>query len=139
LEGENKMKIAFVSDNGKNVSQHFGRARYYVVVTVEDGKAVSNEVRDKLGHMHFADDPQHEEQHGSPHGYGLEAQQRHGLMIEAINDCEVLVAGGMGAGARESIRAHGIRPILTNITSIEDAVNAYVGGRLEDHSERVHM
>jgi predicted Fe-Mo cluster-binding NifX family protein len=136
MEGESEMKIAFVSDNGDNVSQHFGRARYYVVVTVEDGKAVTREVRDKLGHMHFAE---HEEQHGSPHGYGPEAQHRHGLMIEAVNDCEILVAGGMGAGALESIRAHGIRPVLTNIMSINDAVTAYVEGRLEDRSERVHV
>jgi predicted Fe-Mo cluster-binding NifX family protein len=133
------MKIAFVSDNGKSVTQHFGRARYYVVVTVEDEKVVRSEVRDKLGHMHFADDTGHEGHHGPIHGYGPEAQQRHGMMIEAISDCEILVAGGMGMGARESIRARGIRPILTNITSIDDAVNAYVEGRLEDHSERVHI
>jgi hypothetical protein len=31
---------------------------------------------------------------------------------------QILVAGGMGARALESIRAHGIRPILTNIMSI---------------------
>ncbi|MGA8903982.1 MAG: hypothetical protein WB661_03120 [Candidatus Bathyarchaeia archaeon] len=43
------MKVALVSDNGKNVSQHFGRARYYVVVTVENGHEVNREVRDKLG------------------------------------------------------------------------------------------
>jgi predicted Fe-Mo cluster-binding NifX family protein len=135
MEGWSEMKIAFVSDNGQNVSQHFGRARYYVVVTVEDGRAVGREVRDKLGHMHFSE---HEEEHGSPHGYGPEAQHRHGLMIDAVKDCEVLVAGGMGAGALESIRARGIRPMLTNVMSINDAVSAYVEGRLEDHSERVH-
>ena len=32
------MKIAAVTDDGKTISAHFGRARYYVVVTVEDGK-----------------------------------------------------------------------------------------------------
>ena len=97
------MKIALASDNGENVSQHFGRACFYVVVTVENGREVSREVRDKLGHSHFANDP-HEEKQGQ-HGFGSEAQHRHGRMIEAINDCEVLVAGGMGAGARESLKA----------------------------------
>ena len=87
------MKIAFVSDNGKNVSQHFGRARYYVVVTVENGQVVKNETRDKLGHIQFASDAHHEEYHGPLHGYGPEAQHRHGKIIEVINDCEVLVGG----------------------------------------------
>jgi len=76
------MKIAFVSDNGKNVSQHFGRARYYVVVTVENGQVVKNETRDKLGHIQFASDAHHEEYHGPLHGYGPEAQHRHGKIIE---------------------------------------------------------
>ena len=130
------MKIALASDNEENVSQHFGQARYYVVVTVENGQEVNREIRDKLGHSHFANDPHVEEQ--GQHGFGPGAQHRHGRMIEAINDCEALVAGGMGAGARESIKARGIRPILTGVVSIDDAVKAYVEGRLEDHVERIH-
>ena len=31
------MKIAAVSDDGITISQHFGRALLYVVVTAEDG------------------------------------------------------------------------------------------------------
>ncbi|MGA8905956.1 MAG: NifB/NifX family molybdenum-iron cluster-binding protein [Candidatus Bathyarchaeia archaeon] len=130
------MKVALVSDNGKNVSQHFGRARYYVVVTVENGQEVNREVRDKLGHSHFDNEPHDEEQ--GQHGFGPGAQHRHGRMIEAINDCEAIVAGGMGSGARESLQARGIRPILTDIMSLDDAVKAYVEGRLEDHAERIH-
>ena len=34
------MKIAAVSDDGTTISQHFGRAPFYVVVTVEDGRIV---------------------------------------------------------------------------------------------------
>jgi hypothetical protein len=30
--------IAVISDDGRTVSQHFGRARYYVVLTVENGQ-----------------------------------------------------------------------------------------------------
>jgi hypothetical protein len=36
VKGENggdKMKIAVVTDDGENISQHFGRARYYAVFT----------------------------------------------------------------------------------------------------------
>jgi predicted Fe-Mo cluster-binding NifX family protein len=138
MEGQRRMKIAFVSDNGKNVSQHFGQARYYVVVTVENGQAVNREVREKMGHTHFTNEPHDEEDNVSPHGFGPRAQHRHGRMIEAITDCEVLIAGGMGLGAHQNLQARGIRPVLTDLISIDDAVNAYVEGRLEDHAERIH-
>ncbi len=51
---------------------------------------------------------------------------------------EVLLTRGMGAGAYESIAQAGIRPILTDIAEIEQAVQAYVDGRLVDHPERLH-
>jgi predicted Fe-Mo cluster-binding NifX family protein len=35
------MKIAAISEDGATVSQHFGRAPLYVVVTVENGKRTS--------------------------------------------------------------------------------------------------
>jgi hypothetical protein len=45
----------------------FGRAAHYLVVTVEDGKIIERQLRDKLGHAHFAD-MSHVEQPGQPHG-----------------------------------------------------------------------
>ncbi len=39
------MKIAAITEDGTNISQHFGRAPLYVVVTVKDGKIVNRETR----------------------------------------------------------------------------------------------
>ncbi len=65
------MKIAAVSGDGITISEHFGRAPFYVVVTVEDGKIVSRERRDKMGHAQFAGEPQAEEAHrADPRGRG---------------------------------------------------------------------
>ena len=35
------MKIAAVTEDNITISQHFGRAPFYVVVTVENGKIVA--------------------------------------------------------------------------------------------------
>lgn len=132
------MKIAVVSDDGNTISQHFGRAQFYVVVTVENGQVVAHETRDKLGHAHFASEP-HEAHHDPRgHGFGAAAQDRHARMAATIRDCEVLLARGMGAGAYESMRQAGIRPIVTDVVSIDEAVQAYLEGRLVDHTERLH-
>lgn len=132
------MKIAAITDDGKTISQHFGRARYYVVATVENGQIVSREVRDKLGHAQFADQPHEHGHHGPGHGADPAAHQRHLQMSEAIADCEALLCRGMGMGAYESLKARGIRPVVTDIADIDAAVMAYIGGDIVDHVERLH-
>lgn len=47
------MKIAVVSDDGETISEHFGRARCYVVLTIEDGEVVALETRARAGHSTF--------------------------------------------------------------------------------------
>jgi predicted Fe-Mo cluster-binding NifX family protein len=134
------MKIAAVSEDGVTISQHFGRAPFYVVVTVEDGKIVAREKRDKMGHNQFGGET-HEEAHGAdPRGHGFDpaAQDRHARMVVAIADCEVLLVRGMGAGAYESMKQANIRPVVTDVANIDEAVQAYLAGSLKDHVEKLH-
>jgi predicted Fe-Mo cluster-binding NifX family protein len=135
------MKIALVSDDGITISQHFGRAPFYVVMTIENGQIVGREVRDKLGHAQFAGQHGHEEHShaaGQRHGFDRASQDRHSRMAAAIADCQMLIARGMGAGAYESMRQAGIRPIITDIPTIDEAVRAFIEGRLTDHPEWLH-
>jgi predicted Fe-Mo cluster-binding NifX family protein len=132
------MKIAAITDDGTTISQHFGRAPYYIVVTVEDGKVVNKEKRDKAGHQSFAG--QHEE-HTAPgerHGYDAGAQTRHATMAKNIDDCQVLIAGGMGWGAYDSLKSRGIEAIVTDVNNIDEAVKLYLDGKLSNLMERLH-
>ena len=47
-------KVAAVTDDGETISQHFGRALYYEVLTIENGKIAKRERREKIGHHNFA-------------------------------------------------------------------------------------
>jgi predicted Fe-Mo cluster-binding NifX family protein len=131
------MKIAAVTEDGTTISPHFGRASQYAVLTVEKGQIVGRELRDKLGHSQFAGQ---EDVHdpNQPHGFGPEAQDRHSRMIGAIQDCQVLLARGMGWGARTSLERAGIQTIITDVENIDAAVKDYVAGRLVDHTELLH-
>ena len=134
------MKIAVVSDDGTTISQHFGRARFYVVVTVEDGAVTARETRDKMGHAQFAGEPHDTGGHRADprgHGFDASAQSRHSRMAAAIADCEVLLARGMGAGAYGGMKQAGIQPVVTDIPTVDEAVQAYLDGRLEHHPERL--
>jgi len=89
------------------------------------------------GTGHFARQPQgefhepHKDSQGR-HGFGADAQSRHSMMAVEIGDCDVLIAGGMGAGAYESFKSAGLNVILTDYESIEDAVTATIEGKTKN-------
>ena len=132
------MKIAFVTDNEKSISQHFGRAPYFLVVTFEDGKEVSRELRHKLGHNEFATGHTHVEQEHAAHGFDEASHQKHASMSDAISDCSVVICGGMGMGAYESMQRLNIQPVITDLRDVDAAIQAYLTGTLTDHIERLH-
>ena len=133
------MKIAIITDDGKTISQHFGRANYYAVLTVESGQIVGREMREKLGHRHFGQEAQeHAPNPDQRHGFDAKSQTRHAQMAQAIEDCDALICRGMGAGAYESMRERGIRPVVTDFEMIDDAAIAHANGVLIDHVEKLH-
>jgi predicted Fe-Mo cluster-binding NifX family protein len=131
------MKIAAISDDGVNISQHFGRAPYYVVLTVDEGKVVGREKRAKTGHHSFAA-IEHHSAPGEQHGFDAGSQAKHRNMAETITDCQVLLAGGMGWGAYESLKSYNIEPIVTDMENIDQAVQLYLAGKLPNLMERLH-
>ncbi len=138
LQKEISMKIAVITSDGKTINQHFGRAPYYLVVTIEEGKVTHQEMRDKMGHNHFSG--QHKEHdHGSVgHGMDEDSHKKHANMAEAISDCKALICGGMGMGAYQSMRQFNIKPVVTQLTDIEEAVQAFIDGKLIDQTELLH-
>jgi predicted Fe-Mo cluster-binding NifX family protein len=137
------MKIAAITEDGITISQHFGRAPHYLVLTIENWEIVQRELRDKLGHAHFKEEPhQHEHaeggENGQGHGFGQAAHDRHLRMAESISDCEAILCRGMGVGAYYSMQQRGIRAVVTDIINIEEAALAYVNGQIVDHVEKLH-
>ena len=148
------MKVAIVTTDGKTVSLHFGRSPYYKIFTIENGRVVQEEMRERgTGHFahgrkheshergtgHFARGRKHESherqrQNGSSqgHGYGPEADAKHAAMAEEIADCDMLIAGGMGRGAYESFSRAGLSVVLTDMLNIDDVVHAVINGSLEN-------
>ncbi len=123
------MKIAAVTGDGVSIHSHFGQAPYYVVLTIENNQIAAREQRTKPAHGHGGHDEHHHAAGGDSHARG---------MAEVIADCQVLLARGMGQPAFAALQAAGIQPILTDVETIDDAVQAYLRGELKHHAERVH-
>lgn len=132
------MKIAVITDDGKTISQHFGRAQYYQVIEIKNGEVVNREMRDKIGHSQFA---HREQRHYDSHqGSGMDAAShtKHERMSEMISDCDVLICGGMGRGAYQSMETFGIKPVVTQHTDIDQVIDAFLKGELKDQTDMLH-
>ncbi len=133
------MKIAVVTDDGKMISRHFGRAQNYLVVEVEAGKEIARSLRDKMGHHEFSGaEEKATGQQGVGHGFGPASQKRHEQMLQAINDCQVVIAGGMGRGAYQSMVDAGKEVYVVSTQDVDQALEAYLGGTLENMMNLIH-
>lgn len=117
------MRIAVTYENG-NIFQHFGHTEEFKVYEVEDGKVMSSKT---LG------------SNGSGHG-ALAA-------LLADNTIDVLICGGIGAGAQNALEEKGIELCAGASGSADEAVEAYLRGELKntgancdhhDHQEEGH-
>ena len=120
------MRIAVVSDDGKTVSKHFGRASMYVVLTVENEEIVSRETRPKAGHRTFS-------------GGGVGPRAKHDAMVGTVSDCDALIAGGMGSGAVAAFRSENIDPVLTDVVAIDEASLRLASDDLPNLVELLHL
>lgn len=100
-------KIA-VATNNNEIAAHFGHCEIFKLFTCEDGKVLSTKDIPNPGH-------------------------KPGFLPNYLNDLgiNVIISGGMGSGAVEIFKGHGIEVILGSTGKAEDAVNSYLTGQLK--------
>ena len=135
------MKIAIVSDDEQTISQHFGRAEKYIVVSYEQEKIIDRKSLPKLDFCHSSHRHHGRHEHRSDsrdRGFGRNSKASHEKMFEDIKDCDILVSRGMGRGAFLDLQRLGIRPIITDIADIDMAIQAVVDDSIINHIEKLH-
>jgi predicted Fe-Mo cluster-binding NifX family protein len=58
--------------------------------------------------------------------------------MAAIADCDVVLSRGMGRGMYANLQRAGIRAVLTDVPTVEEAVAAFLAGTLNEKPELVH-
>ena len=133
------MKIAVVTNDGQKISQHFGRAPYYKIFTIENNEITEQETRERKTGHHAQGQEQNHEQHDNSQGHGVGQDDKHDLMAKEIGDCQVLIAGGMGIGAYKRFFENGISVMMTDKLDIAEAVKLFSEGKLENlYQQRTH-
>lgn len=138
-----KLKIAFVTKNKKNIVGTFGSTKYFKVYNIESGKIVNQEEREVF--VDEADDsvPNIMENSGtSGPKFSLnvvdKSKEKHMKIAKSISDCNVVIARGMCANAWDSIEKFNMTPILTTNKDFEPTIDEYLKGSLVNHKENIH-
>ena len=135
------MKIAIVSDDEQTISQHFGRAEKYIVVSCEQEKIIERKSLAKPDFCHSSHRRHRRNFHNTGprgNGFGPRANTSHEQLFETIKDCDILVSRGMGHGAYLDLQQLGIKPIITDIEDIDMAIQAVMDDSIINHLEKLH-
>ncbi|MGD0771639.1 MAG: NifB/NifX family molybdenum-iron cluster-binding protein [Candidatus Solibacter sp.] len=111
-------RIAIATADGVSVCDHLARAAAFVVVEVSSGVPGARVTRAR----------------------GTEACGNHATFVEMLAGCDAVICGGIGQGAVGALAAHGIRALVAPSaagTPIDDALRAWIEGRLATSDERV--
>ncbi len=132
------MKIGIATYNGKMISKHFGRSKFFVIFDIEDGKVVNKEIRENTFTAHARGEhgeSGHEHRHQHQHRPGM-GHHSHTGIVNALKDCDAVLCYGMGWRAAEDLKANGIKAcILTDECTMDEAVQAYIEGRITESEE----
>ena len=101
-------RIAFASEDGKNIAGHFGHCPFMIFVDIEDGKITKRESINTPAHTPGAIPK-----------------------FVSDNNANYIVAGGMGAMAQELFEQNNIKVIVGAQGSIDEAINAFLSDSLE--------
>jgi len=130
------MRVAVATDNGRTLALHAGRARSFHIYDVEEDMRVIKREERPNPHCDFVLERHRAGATGMGHRRGFHDTPGHGgghdILFQAIHDCDVLLARGMGPRLADDLAARGIKPIVTNETDIARALNCLIKGELKE-------
>ncbi len=103
---DNAMKIAIATE-GSSVSAHFGKCETFTIAEIENSNIKNKSVISTEGN-----------QHGLLPGF---------LASQGV---DLVIAGGMGEGARQNLADNGIEIISGISGNVDEAIEAFIKGRL---------
>jgi len=116
------MKIAFPTRDSETIVGHFGDMATLLVVEFDDGVETTRE------HRAMSDMP----------ACGDAENSRPDYVIGVLEDCDVLIANGIGRPLVHKANQAGVDVVLTSNRSIDEALAAFTSGSLIHEPELAH-
>jgi predicted Fe-Mo cluster-binding NifX family protein len=122
LQQEHKVAVATV--DGDVIASHFGSSPYFLVCTIRKCKIVARELRENSkGCLRSMEDS---------HADCWD------MIEDMLPDVRVIITSGMGENAYVGFLRRDVLPIVTMLSGVEEAVDAYLKDGLKDYPQLVH-
>ena len=109
-------RIAIATTDGISVCEHLARSTAFLILEIQDGAITSGTFRNR----------------------NADTCGNHSTFVELLSGSDVVICGGIGQGAVDSLTANGIEPlVIAGTSSIDDAVNQFLAGSLETTDDRL--
>ncbi len=140
-------KIAFVSNNQKNIVGAFGSAKSFEVFTLEKGEITARETREAYKPMGGNELPtlMNKVSSDSPAAKPIfslgvmdKSKEKHLKLAKTISDCNYVVARGMCANAWDSIEQFKMKPIITGQKDFENVIPDILKGTIIDNKQDIN-
>jgi len=122
LQQEHKVAVATV--DGEVIAAHFGSSPYFLVCTIRKGKIAGRELRE------------------NSKGCTRSLEDGHAdcwdMIEDMLPDVRVIITSGMGENAYVGFLRRDVLPIVTMLSNVEEAVDAYLKDGLKDYPQLVH-
>ncbi|HEY6007878.1 MAG TPA: NifB/NifX family molybdenum-iron cluster-binding protein [Geobacteraceae bacterium] len=99
------VRVAIATSNGRNVDEHFGRARSFRIYVLENGSFKLLEGRESV----------------PPCGGSQHDDQAMERLVDMLADCSAVAAAMIGPGAIDALLDRGVLPIALE-TSVDEAL-----------------
>jgi predicted Fe-Mo cluster-binding NifX family protein len=131
-------KIAIPTDDGETISRHFGQARAFLIVTLDNGEIIEQELRELPDGGEHEHHHAHHHDHDHDHHHGMGGNPAHMAKFDYLSDCQVFIGGGMGQPAMQRLNSMGIQVALTDHKYIADLLEEIKTGQVKHNPRRVH-
>lgn len=119
---EDRKLIAVPSDDHVTIAAHFGRAGGFIIYSTNgeiEEVGYRKTLHDQKDHCGCA---------------SAERPSRHESVLDALDECRVVIARGMGVQMYDDLHACGIEVVLTDCALADRAVEEFVAGSLSPRS-----
>ena len=124
------MKIAIPTDDKTTICPHFGKTAGFIVYSIEDRAILETEYRQNTftGHAQRHHDENH---HGGDHHHS------HAAILQALGDCQIVIANGMGRRLYNDFEEWKIQVFITRENNLENAIEAFLNNTLDSDIEQL--
>jgi len=115
------VKVAVASDDGVKIAKHFGKSMGFKIFEIKENKILSDEYRQNIGK-----------------NTGECGSCNHSVIIKNLSDCSIVISYGMGFNIYNDLLDNNIRAIVTDVETVDDAINKFISSGLENRTDKLH-